>query len=316
MKSKGQLIYITEHGSKIGVNSERLYVRLRGSDKKQFFNLNKLEGIIIGANVSLSSKLFVSILDYGVTCIFLDSIGRFSAKVEGRKGKNIFARKYQARVSSDPQFVLGISKKIVEFKIESMLSCYFDRNIHSKLVSLEKATAHDQVLGIEGIASRIYFNHLRKDLNKLGVPFFRRTYYPPEDEGNALLSLAYTLLMAEVSIVVNLFDLDLGWGFLHKDYYGREGLICDIMEPFRSIYADKYVLYFVKKYKVTVDDFNVDGKIVFFVNPEKKKAFYKDFRESFMTEVRRDNILFFVREIYNHIVDDGYIYFQRKGLLA
>ena len=316
MKSRGQLIYLTEHGSKLGISGERLYIRVKGSDDKKFFNLHKIEGIIICANVSISSKLLAFLPEYGITCIFLDSLNRFSAKIEGRKGKNVFARKYQSRISSEPDFILSISKKIVEAKIESMGQCYYDNDLYSKIPLLEKATKHDEVLGIEGIASKIYFSHLRKDINKLGIPFFRRSYYPPEDEANALLGLAYTLLMAEVSIIVNLFDLDLGWGFLHRDYYGRDGIICDIMEPFRSIYADKYILDFIKENKVTIDDFSTEGKKVSFSNIEKKKNFYRLFRKDFMTNLKRDEILFFTREIYNHIIEDGHNLFEKKGLLA
>ena len=316
MKSKGRLIYITEHGSKIGISGERLYVTLKNCNEKKFFNLIRLEGIIIGANVSVSSRLLSALPEHGITCIFLDSINRFSAKIEGRRNKNVFVRKYQARISSDPDFILKISRKIVAAKIESMSQCYFDNDIHSKRLILEKMQQHDQILGVEGAASRIYFKHLRKDLNKLSIPFLVRSYYPPEDEGNALLSLAYTLLMSEVSIIINLFDMDLGWGMLHRDFYARDGLICDMMEPFRSIYADRYVLEFVKAHTVSVDDFSKDGKGVVLSNADKKRLFYKQFREDFMTEQRRDEILFFVRDIYNDIIEDGSIFFEQHGLSA
>lgn len=316
MKTKGKLVYITEHGSKLGISADRLYVKEKGSDDKKFINLISLEGLIIGANISISSKLLSKLPEYGVTCIFLDSIKRFSGKIEAQKGKNVFARKYQARLSSDKNFVLSISKKIVKAKIEAMNDCYFDNDLYAKVFQLDTIMRYEQILGVEGSASKIYFKYLRKDLGKLNIPFFRRSYYPPEDEGNALLSLAYTLLMTEVSIIVNLFDLDLGWGFLHRDYYGRDGLICDLMEPFRSAYADKYVLEFIKSHSLTCADFSRENKAVSFSNLEKKRLFYREFREVFMNDMRRDNILFFVREIYNHIVEDGETFFKRNDLLA
>ena len=71
---------------------------------------------------------------------------------------------------------------------------------------------------------------------------------------NALLSLGYTLLMSEVrhGIVASGFDPSLG--FLHQDTPGRESLVLDFTEIFRSG-VDTFVLRWLNDIPVGRDSF-------------------------------------------------------------
>lgn len=60
-----------------------------------------------------------------------------------------------------------------------------------------------------------------------------RNRRPPRDPVNALLSLGYTLLGAEMLSAVQEAGLDPALGFLHGIVPGRESLVLDLIEPLR-----------------------------------------------------------------------------------
>lgn len=88
------------------------------------------------------------------------------------------------------------------------------------------------VMGQEGVAAAAWF----EAISQWAAPHWRftgRNRRPPRDPINALLSLGYTLLMAEVRSAIQEAGLDPALGFLHGMVPGRDSLVLDLMEPLR-----------------------------------------------------------------------------------
>lgn len=85
--------------------------------------------------------------------------------------------------------------------------------------------------------------------------FQGRTRRPPMDPVNALLSFAYTLLAHEAAAALETVGLDPYVGCLHRDRPGRASLALDLMEEFRAIMADRFVLTLINTRQVTPKDF-------------------------------------------------------------
>ena len=77
--------------------------------------------------------------------------------------------------------------------------------------------------------------------------FHGRNKRPPLDNVNALLSFVYTLTMHDVAAALESVGLDPYVGFLHTDRPGRMSLALDMMEEFRSVLADRFVLTLINK---------------------------------------------------------------------
>ena len=118
----------------------------------------------------------------------------------------------------------------------------------------EHAAAPEELLGIEGSAARVYFQHFA-GMIKLDEPgtssarapeftfdFNQRNRRPPRDPVNALLSLAYSVLSKDLTIVCHTVGFDPFLGFYHQPRFGRASLALDLMEPFRPLIADSAVL--------------------------------------------------------------------------
>ncbi|WP_157679121.1 CRISPR-associated endonuclease Cas1 [Methylovulum psychrotolerans] len=101
------------------------------------------------------------------------------------------------------------------------------------LDKLNQADSIAKLMGYEGVLAAAWFALLAH-----GLPdkwrFNGRNRRPPQDPFNALLSLGYTLLMADIRQVLVCEGLDPAFGFLHQPVAGREALVLDFAEIFRA----------------------------------------------------------------------------------
>ena len=103
--------------------------------------------------------------------------------------------------------------------------------------------------------------------------FAGRNRRPPRDPVNALLSLAYSLLAKDLTIVTQTVGFDPYLGYFHQPRFGRASLALDLMEPFRPLIADSAVLSAINTRMVTPDDFVRAGDAVALTADGRKKFF-------------------------------------------
>ena len=78
--------------------------------------------------------------------------------------------------------------------------------------------------------------------------YFRgRNKRPPLDNVNAMLSFGYSLLAGMCGGALEAVGLDPYVGFFHTDRPGRMSLALDLMEEFRGIMVDRFVLTLINK---------------------------------------------------------------------
>lgn len=203
----------------------------------------------------------------------------------------------------------------------------------------ERAVAIDQLLGIEGNAARVYFANFAgmiklqaDELDKLddgpGEPetggagaagdtaarpvgrnghaspfkfdFTRRNRRPPRDAVNALLSLAYSVLAKDLTVISHTVGFDPFLGYYHQPRFGRAALALDLMEPFRPLIADSAVLSAINTRMVTPRDFIQVGPAVA-LKPEGRKSFFRAYEQRMDTLVTHP--LFGYRVNYRRILE-------------
>ncbi len=65
----------------------------------------------------------------------------------------------------------------------------------------------------------------------------------------------------EVQSGLRQYNLDPFLGIMHADRHGRPALALDLMEEFRAIFADAFVLRLVNRGEITHDDFGMDNRL-------------------------------------------------------
>ena len=72
---------------------------------------------------------------------------------------------------------------------------------------------------------------------------------------NAMLSFVYTLLTNQITSALESVGLDPCVGYLHTERPGRASLALDLIEEFRAVYADRFVLSLINKKIVNKKNF-------------------------------------------------------------
>ncbi len=130
------------------------------------------------------------------------------------------------------------------------------RDLAELLKKVDRAASAETLLGLEGMAAKLYFAGFSKIL-KGGAAFEMngRNRRPPRDPVNAILSFVYALLTKEVMIALQTVGFDPLLGFFHKPRYGRPSLALDLAEEFRPIIADSTALMAINNGEVSASSF-------------------------------------------------------------
>lgn len=123
--------------------------------------------------------------------------------------------------------------------------------------SLQQKKTNQEIMGVEGMCSNIYFRCFRYML-KCEINFDGRNRRPPKDPVNAILSLAYTFLTKDMCTLIDSESFESYLGFLHGIRYGRKSLALDLIEEWRQPAVDRLVLLLFNKHILTKYDFSDD----------------------------------------------------------
>ena len=130
--------------------------------------------------------------------------------------------------------------------------------------------------------------------------FATRNRRPPRDPINALLSLAYSVLAKDLTIICHAVGFDPFLGYYHQPRYGRAPLALDLMEPFRPLIADSAVLTAINTKMVQPEDFIRAGQAVS-LTPSGRKAFFRAYEQRMDTLVTHP--LFGYRVSYRRMLE-------------
>lgn len=254
--------------------------------------LHNLDGIVAFGYAGASPALMGACAERGVALTFLTMHGRFLARVCGAEQGNVLLRKAQYRASDSEKQSAAIARGIITGKLFNSrwvierarrdYSLRLDTEklghasdlIAASLKRLPDAAGLDKIRGIEGEAATVYFSVLDDLILQQKEQFFFRTRNrrPPTDNVNALVSFVYTLLAHDTAAALETVGLDPYVGFLHRDRPGRVSLALDLMEEFRSVLADRFVLTLINTRQISGDGFvrKEDGAVLMDDSARKK----------------------------------------------
>ncbi len=286
-------LYIIDHGVMLKKRSNRIAVK-KGGKIIEEIPLLDLKRVLIFGNNQISSELLRLLAKKGIEVAFLSVRNRFNYRLVPDTSKNIYLRMAQHRFYNNMAFRVEWSRKIVEAKLKNQkntlmryeknkpdtdLSQEIDR-LDRSIENLKDKSGIDEIMGVEGYASRIYYQGFSKAILK-GFTFTGRAFHPPPDPVNAMLSFGYMLLLYELSGLLEAFGFDGFLGFMHSAKYGRVSLATDLMEEFRSPLIDRLVLYLINLGVIKPSDFEENDKGIK-MNDQAVKAYIQNY-EKFMT---------------------------------
>jgi CRISPR-associated protein Cas1 len=262
-------LYVQEPGASVRKKGDLLEVHLR-EEKLGEARLEEISHVVLFGPVQITTPAIHELCRREISTTYLSSGGWLQGVTVGLPHRNVRLRQKQYATAADDDASLAIARAVVRAKILNMRTI-LRRNIEgieqSLLVRLRQIArsalrAQDvgSLLGVEGTATRVYFEHFTRMLK--GAPELLaefalegRNRRPPRDRINAMLSLSYSLLAREFMQVAWVVGLDPYLGFMHALRYGRPSLALDLMEPFRPLIADSVCVGMVNNGELSGADF-------------------------------------------------------------
>jgi len=169
---------------------------------------------------------------------------------------------------SDSKESIKTCKEIIRSKIKNQtntlktLNRYKKHNkiteniekINTNLEKLETTQQKNQIRGIEGICSNLYWLSI-KEIIPPEYNFKNRTKRPAKDVVNAMLNYGYAILASQITIKIIQNGLNPDIGLLHSDLDNRHSLTYDIIEEFRQQIVDKTIISMINNKQITTEDY-------------------------------------------------------------
>lgn len=305
MKRLLNTLYITTPERYLSLNGENVVISEKSNEIGRV-PLHNIDGIIAFGSNGASPALMGKCANDCIEIAFMDRNGKFLARVEGKKNGNVLLRRKQYRVADDDKQSLFIAKNMIIGKLFNS-RWVLDRAVrdHSLRIdtdnfkrkqdflkeSIQKAQScenADSLRGIEGEAAAVYFSVFDDMILQQKEDFYfkGRSKRPPLDKVNAMLSFAYALTTNMCVAALESVGLDAYVGFLHTDRPGRCSLALDLIEEFRSVLCDRFVLTLINKRMIDSGAFDEkeDGAVL--LNDQGRKLFLQAWQAKKQEELR------------------------------
>lgn len=274
MKKLLNTLYVMSENGYLGLDGETIVI-YDGEKEVGKVPLYNLEGIVSFGYRGTSPALMGACADRNISLCYLTPQGKFLARVTGKTRGNVILRDRQYTSSKDEKRSLEISKNCISGKVYNA-RWVLERAIRDHAMQIDKervkvaslqlktflqyiqnAESKEQLRGYEGEAASIYFSVFDELIlqQKKDFSFHGRSKRPPMDNVNAMLSFVYTLLTNQITSALESVGLDPCVGYLHTERPGRASLALDLIEEFRAVYADRFVLSLINKKIVNKKNF-------------------------------------------------------------
>lgn len=235
-KKRIVVVFATE-GQKFAILNDNLVVKDDNDKVILQDTCYRVLSLWVIGNCSITSVLLKKSKRHGFPIFHLGTnfrlIGSWQSETEG----NFLLRYKQYHFSNK-----DIAKRLVLNKISNQLGLLkdlrkkdiSDKNAIQQLTTykdkIDSTTEWKEILGVEGIASKVFFATYFKEMNWKG-----RQPRAKMNALNVLMDIGYTFLFYWIENMLNLYGFDLYKGVYHQNFFQRKSLVCDIIEPFRCI---------------------------------------------------------------------------------
>lgn len=309
---KKQIIFVFLNiGEKISFSNDNLVVKDKDDKTKLQTTCYRIFALLVIGEFSLTTGLIQRAQKFTFPIYLLTGSMKLYDKIGYSMDGNVILRRKQYFYKG-----LELARFIVRNKVLNQLEVLKSRRNKSDDLrnTIEKLSLYiervsdtndlQELMGIEGNAAKIYFKHEFDNVEWKG-----RKPRAKNDYVNSALDIGYSVLFNIVEALLDIYGFDTYCGFLHKEFYRRKSLVCDMVEPFRVI-IDEVVRKGVNLKQIKEEDFNyVNGSyrlkweknrsyILLFVKAVldyKKEVFlyFQSFYRAFMKSLPTDNYLVF-----------------------
>lgn len=290
-------VYVYEQGAMISKEGEILTVNLPNGTT-QNVRINNIDRIIVYGNVQFTTQALTLLLYDNIPVSFLTLDGHYKGSLVHADSANCVRRIKQYQMFHNKEKKMNVARRIVYAKLYNQY--VFIRNYHyhktienfgkymhimeNLIKRINAAATTQELMGIEGFGTKSYFS-MYSALFDTQWNFTKRTKRPPLDPINAMMSFGYTLVTIELASLLESHGLDTSLGMYHSLEYGRQSLALDIVEEFRAVLVDRFILHLASQRIFNPEDFEYDNQKGCRFKKEKLKDFLVRYEKLLNTDL-------------------------------
>lgn len=228
----------TSEGEKISFKNDNLLISDKDGKTKHQSTCYRLFLLFICGDFSITSGLLDRANKFGFNIVLMSANLRVTKIIPSKAEGNVLLRRKQYAYDKTDIAAHVIANKIhnQNFLLKKKRNKTDDeKDVINKLKQFEKDVQKEnlsvqEIMGIEGISAKLYFQTLFKDYN-----WSARRPRVKHDITNCLMDIGYTILFNIVNALLEMYGFDVYVGILHTEFFHRKSLVCDLEEPFRPI---------------------------------------------------------------------------------
>lgn len=255
-----ETIFLQKSTEKLNLSNGQ-FVHREGDVILKTYPVLTIEQVFVYGNGQITTQALKECLRNGIRVLYFNAYGKFLGRLEPDYPKNIQRRLNQYKLYWTPDQRLAWGKALIQGKVQGQLVEL--RRMRERKISfpyqricsalkkarqnIEQAGNTAELLGAEGHCTKIYFTAFPYAMPP-GLQWCGRSYFPPADIENHVLSLIYGCCANEIRQLCEHHGLDPHCGFLHEPGYNSGGIIYDLLEPARAVLCDNYAFFIFRKY--------------------------------------------------------------------
>ena len=247
---RAQTLYVTEPHVYL-VAREGMVRALRGKETLAEVPLHRIDRVLVLSTAAVSSGFLSACISRGIPVLFFVGRGRAYGSLVAGGMPNPIRLRAQYDLLARPERRLSLARQILDAKFGGMLARLSAATAESRTevetlrARLPEAPDIPTLMGLEGAATKAYYRGFATRIRRPEFALTERTKRPPRDPINSLLSFSYSLIFGEMQTALLAHGLDPHPGLLHELRRGHPALASDLIEPYRPLIADSFVLLLV-----------------------------------------------------------------------
>jgi len=286
---RSRTLYLTEPGVFLSIRGGLVVVR-KGKDTLREIPLHRIDRVLLLGGSSMTSGFVSACISADIPVLFFVARGKtFGSLVAGGMLNPLRLRaQYDLIGRSDRR--MALARAIVLAKIDAMIrrlinvdeAAAIRQRLNDLRRRLDVAVSPASFRGFEGSATRDYYEGFAMRIKESAFRFTQRTRRPPKDRINSLLSFSYSLLFGEMQTALLREGLDPYPGLLHDLRPKHPALASDLVEPYRVLIADSFVLSLVNTRQIGEADFEHHSRGAVYMTAVGRRTFLEAY-EAYMS---------------------------------
>jgi CRISPR-associated protein Cas1 len=243
----------------ISFKNDNIIIRDKNNKIKHQSSCYSLFAVFLVGHITITSGLLERSKRFGFNIVLMNhNLKTYGIWTSGAEG-NVNLRKKQYSYEGFEMAQKLVSNKINQ-QVNALRKIRSRSDVKNRAINklqmqenylMTKNFELNELLGIEGLAAKTYFQALFEDFN-----WQARRPRVKQDAINCLMDIGYSLLFCFIEGLLLIYGFDVYLGVYHRKFFQRKSLVCDLVEPFRPI-IDYAIYKAFKLNQIKEEDFTV-----------------------------------------------------------